>query len=162
MQWNESCSKCGTQLEADEADVGVGIIYGPAGCPGCFWMEPTLEEGMWKEDGKSGEGAAVRMTVAGRTCAECRHVSTDKQKKVLEATGFGDQIMFADESEDEVVYSCRAPEGSPHAGTTFGTTPLTCGAWSAASGGVVSGGDRLTELDRLIAQREARGKGREE
>lgn len=34
-----TCPRCGGPLDRDEADVGVGVIYGPAGCPACFWTE---------------------------------------------------------------------------------------------------------------------------
>lgn len=96
------------------------------------------------------EGTGRRMTVTGRTCAECRYVATDKQPKPIEATGFGDQMMFAD--EDETVYTCRAPAENPNAGRFFGATPVTCDGWAAPD----RGASRLAELDRLIAQREAR------
>jgi len=42
MSDDEKCPKCGGELERDEADVGVGIVYGPAGCPACFWVEDPL------------------------------------------------------------------------------------------------------------------------
>lgn len=32
------CPKCGDDAHREEADVGVGIIYGPWGCP-CGWSE---------------------------------------------------------------------------------------------------------------------------
>lgn len=32
------CPNCGNMCDRDEADVGVGIIYGPWGC-GCGWSE---------------------------------------------------------------------------------------------------------------------------
>jgi hypothetical protein len=35
----DKCPQCGGDLERDEADVGVGVIYGPAGCPACYWTE---------------------------------------------------------------------------------------------------------------------------
>ena len=36
----DCCPKCGnTDLHRNEADVGVGIIYGPYGCPSCRWSE---------------------------------------------------------------------------------------------------------------------------
>lgn len=35
----ETCPRCGGPLDRDEVDVGVGVIYGPAGCPACFWTE---------------------------------------------------------------------------------------------------------------------------
>lgn len=35
-----ACPKCEcTDLRRDEVDVGVGIIYGPYGCPSCGWSE---------------------------------------------------------------------------------------------------------------------------
>jgi hypothetical protein len=36
---DDKCPVCNGELERDEADVGVGVIYGPAGCPFCFWIE---------------------------------------------------------------------------------------------------------------------------
>lgn len=33
-----SCPKCGRDCWRDSADVGVGVIYGPYGCP-CGWSE---------------------------------------------------------------------------------------------------------------------------
>lgn len=33
------CPHCGTECWRDSADVGVGTIYGPWGCPGCGWSE---------------------------------------------------------------------------------------------------------------------------
>jgi len=36
----KNCPKCGCEdLHREEADVGVGIIYGPYGCPECGWSE---------------------------------------------------------------------------------------------------------------------------
>lgn len=32
------CPNCGSECWRDEVDVGVGIIYGPWGCP-CGWSE---------------------------------------------------------------------------------------------------------------------------
>lgn len=32
------CSRCGRDCWRDSADVGVGVIYGPWGCP-CGWSE---------------------------------------------------------------------------------------------------------------------------
>jgi|GEM_PF-2889924 len=33
------CPKCSEDCQRDEADVGVRIVYGPWGCPGCGWSE---------------------------------------------------------------------------------------------------------------------------
>lgn len=33
-----TCPNCGAECWRDEADVGVGVIYGPWGCP-CGWSE---------------------------------------------------------------------------------------------------------------------------
>jgi hypothetical protein len=33
------CPKCGADCARDSVDVGVGIISGPWGCPGCGWSE---------------------------------------------------------------------------------------------------------------------------
>ena len=45
----DKCPKCGCDdLWREEADVGVGIIYGPYGCPECGWSESSaydLSEG---------------------------------------------------------------------------------------------------------------------
>lgn len=34
-----ACPNCADDCYRDEADVGVGIIYGPWGCPSCGWSE---------------------------------------------------------------------------------------------------------------------------
>lgn len=33
------CPKCGEECQRDEVDIGVGIQYGPFGCPSCAWSE---------------------------------------------------------------------------------------------------------------------------
>jgi hypothetical protein len=33
------CPKCNTRCDRDEVDVGVGVIFGPYGCPNCDWSE---------------------------------------------------------------------------------------------------------------------------
>lgn len=33
----QTCPKCGYECSRDSADVGVGVIHGPWGCPGCGW-----------------------------------------------------------------------------------------------------------------------------
>lgn len=34
-----TCPKCGSECQRDEADIGVGTMYGPWGCPNCAWSE---------------------------------------------------------------------------------------------------------------------------
>ena len=55
MKYNNetmNCPKCGEECWRDSADVGVGIIYGPWGCPKCCWSE-------WSEyDRSEGESPA--------------------------------------------------------------------------------------------------------
>lgn len=51
------CPNCGTRCARDEVDVGVGIIAGPWGCPGCGWSEYSeydLSEGADPVDDKGG------------------------------------------------------------------------------------------------------------
>lgn len=36
-----NCPKCGEECARDEADVGVGVIYGPWGCYYCGWSESS-------------------------------------------------------------------------------------------------------------------------
>jgi hypothetical protein len=33
------CPNCSEPCDRDSVDVGVGIIHGPRGCPGCGWSE---------------------------------------------------------------------------------------------------------------------------
>ena len=82
------------------------------------------------------------------TCATCRHGSSYKRPKILEETGFDDQLMFDD--KDETVYVCRAPDG-PHANAEQ-LVPITCSSWAPPT----AGRSRLEELDRMIAARENR------
>ena len=48
------CPKCKSQCERDEADVGVGIIYGPWGCGECGWSEDEKYDQTLIEQPKSG------------------------------------------------------------------------------------------------------------
>jgi ribosomal protein S27AE len=34
----EKCPRCGSDLEYDEVDIGVGIQRGNPGCPDCHWV----------------------------------------------------------------------------------------------------------------------------
>lgn len=34
-----NCPKCDDECWRDSADVGVGVMYGPWGCPSCGWSE---------------------------------------------------------------------------------------------------------------------------
>ena len=33
------CKKCGAECIRDEVDIGVGVQYGPWGCPECGWSQ---------------------------------------------------------------------------------------------------------------------------
>jgi hypothetical protein len=33
------CPKCNEECYREEADIGVGVIHGPWGCPNCRWSE---------------------------------------------------------------------------------------------------------------------------
>lgn len=48
------CPKCGDECCRDEADVGVGVIYGPWGCYSCGWSENSSYD---SSGGKSPEQA---------------------------------------------------------------------------------------------------------
>lgn len=51
------CPKCKAECWRDHADVGVGIIFGPWGCPECGWSESSeydLSEGQPVLDEKGG------------------------------------------------------------------------------------------------------------
>jgi hypothetical protein len=37
MSEQQDCPKCGEECSRDEVDVGVGVLHGPWGCPGCGW-----------------------------------------------------------------------------------------------------------------------------
>jgi hypothetical protein len=36
------CEECGDDCYRESVDVGVGIIYGPWGCPSCGWSESSI------------------------------------------------------------------------------------------------------------------------
>lgn len=46
-----TCPVCGGRASRPEADVGVGIIFGPASCENCGWVEPDPLESQLIEDG---------------------------------------------------------------------------------------------------------------
>lgn len=37
----KACPKCGEDCHRESADVGVGVIYGPWGCPACGWSSDS-------------------------------------------------------------------------------------------------------------------------
>lgn len=108
-----------------------------------------------------------------KTCATCRFAATDRRKQIIDATGFGDQMMFKDPEkvvakdadgneyvrvqENEIVYSCKAETG-PHRGKVIGTVPIACDTWQPIQKAT---SEELSEMDRLIAARDARVKERE-
>lgn len=81
-----------------------------------------------------------------RDCKDCKHHSTLRRPKVVDGTGFDDQIEFSD--DDETVYVCRAESGPYAGGKEVGTIPVSCSSWTAWT---KAGADRLAELDRMIA-----------
>jgi len=102
-------------------------------------------------------------------CADCRHVSIYKRPRIMEETGFDDQLMFSDASDDEPVFICKSPTG-PFAGSEIGPIAKrrpsdsldfsegTCRAWTAPA---MAGAERLAELDRLMARFDERNKNKE-
>lgn len=43
----KKCPECGSEhCSRDEADVGVGVIYGPWRCGDCGWSEPVEDYGI--------------------------------------------------------------------------------------------------------------------
>lgn len=81
-----------------------------------------------------------------QNCKSCKHHSTYKRPKVIDATGFGDQMMFDD--KDEVVYVCKAPNG-PRASTEVGLDPVHCPSWAETR--KLSDEDRA-QMDRWMAR----------
>ena len=86
-----------------------------------------------------------------KDCRDCKHHSATKRPRVVDQTGFDDQIEFSD--EDETVYVCHAPEGPYANGKEVGTLPVSCAAWATRTN---EGYGRLAELDRMIAAQEER------
>jgi len=115
------------------------------------------------------EGDDVTDTPANHsqnTCANCKFVGTYKRPRIMDATGFDDQLMFegpgdgADGTGDETVYMCKAPTSvnglmSPHPNTER-IEPITCEVWRPQSAANTEAQARLAEIDRKIAEREAR------
>ncbi len=89
--------------------------------------------------------------VALQTCADCRYASTHRRPRIMEATGFGDLLQFAD--ADETVYTCRALGVSEHGGKEIGLVPIVCSTWATTP---KAGLARMSELDRKIAEFEKR------
>lgn len=36
---DDTCPNCGGKLDQDWANIGIGVVYGPAGCHNCGWSE---------------------------------------------------------------------------------------------------------------------------
>ena len=77
----------------------------------------------------------------------------------LNLTGFGDQLMFADADQDEEVFSCRAPAGTPKGGLEVGLEPIHCSAWQVLR---VLTDEQRAEMDKQMARFEERMKGRKD
>lgn len=86
------------------------------------------------------------------SCATCRHHRAELHPKVLD-TAFDTVVAFAD--KDEKIYFCTSTIG-PHAGQKVGALPIFCEAWSEPRR------SSNAELDRLLAQAEARAKATNE
>lgn len=41
---SDKCPECGSDLEFDEVDIGVGVLRGNAGCPECHWAPSKIKE----------------------------------------------------------------------------------------------------------------------
>ncbi len=37
MTKENDCPRCGSELDFDEVDIGVGVLRGNPGCPSCHW-----------------------------------------------------------------------------------------------------------------------------
>jgi hypothetical protein len=48
-----NCPKCNAECIRDEVDIGVGVQYGPWGCPECGWSQQDeaakLFPSLWSE-----------------------------------------------------------------------------------------------------------------
>ncbi len=53
-----ACAACGEETWQESVDVGVGVIYGPAGCPNCGWSEDP-DYDLSTSDGIKEDGSAV-------------------------------------------------------------------------------------------------------
>lgn len=94
-----------------------------------------------------------------KTCSNCKHHSIYKRPKILEATGFGDQMMFDD--SDEAVIICRAPAG-PRASQEIGLTPISCTAHEPAAAALSEEKRKeLDEWEKRFAERAAKRGDRE-
>lgn len=86
----------------------------------------------------------------GNSCATCRYVSKSTRPKIMDATGFDDQLMFED--VDETVYACRAEAGL-WAGKEVGTEPVSaCPVWEAPT----KEDEHKERADAMLAKFEAR------
>lgn len=84
MSETHACEKCGAECDRHEVDVGVGVIYGPWGCPGCGWSEDeqydlTLRDAVDEQGGAVDQYGAYHppgssMARAYRMAAEMRPI----------------------------------------------------------------------------------------
>jgi hypothetical protein len=53
------CPKCSEDCQRDSVDVGVGVIHGPWGCPGCGWSEYSVYDLSTGRDPVDEKGGAI-------------------------------------------------------------------------------------------------------
>lgn len=54
-----NCPKCGAECDRDSVDVGVGVMHGPYGCPGCGWSESEEYDLSLGQDPVDERGGAI-------------------------------------------------------------------------------------------------------
>lgn len=82
------CPKCGEECERDEVHVGVGMIYGPWGCPSCCWSEDPRYD--------SSEGPSPAEIEHPNWIVDSMGGMTRKSKVIEKARHFGIEITKDD------------------------------------------------------------------
>lgn len=70
------CPHCGDECARDDVDVGIGIMYGPWGCPNCGWSE---DEKYDSREGIRRDGDGRVLDQYGGSC----HVSRPDGEAIL-------------------------------------------------------------------------------
>lgn len=83
----DKCPRCGSTLEYDEVDVGVGTVRGNVGCPECLWTPDIVDDLSHCPHSLTGKHSWELND--GTQCAHCLKFSTRIEPQFDDGVDYG-------------------------------------------------------------------------